>query len=455
MLPAEQREALILVGAGGFAYEEAAEICGCAVGTVKSRVSRARRALQAALESGALRPRRRARGRGHGLHPRRRGAPERRPVGRPCSREPDSCAARTSRPSASAWRWRWRSRCCRCWCSARCSRSSPSSGGPPTSASDLTAGRRAQRRARPRADGQRRVLLQTLDAPGRRARLRASACASSRATSAATSNLIRFDAPAAASPAPPADVPADARAASAPWFEAPGAAAQPPWWSSARRPALRADALAARRRPRRGRQRPLRRRAGRGDAASPACRPDASRSGPAHGRGGRRWPTRTGQLPDAHRPHGLPPDRGPGFARSKPSGLGVFYGKRRRRPAAGLSPPRRWSGDVFVVLSAPAQGLFSWARLNPFATVVLPLLAFAVALMAVLDRRRAGGGALAALPASGSPRSTPAAASRCGRCRPSNAPPEIRDLAQTLDAMADAIVARDASLREAWRRRTR
>ncbi len=51
-LPHEQREALILVGAGGFAYEEAAEICGCAVGTVKSRVSRARRALQAALESG-------------------------------------------------------------------------------------------------------------------------------------------------------------------------------------------------------------------------------------------------------------------------------------------------------------------------------------------------------------------------------------------------------------------
>ncbi len=51
-LPPEQREALILVGAGGFAYEEAAEICGCAVGTVKSRVSRARRALQAILEEG-------------------------------------------------------------------------------------------------------------------------------------------------------------------------------------------------------------------------------------------------------------------------------------------------------------------------------------------------------------------------------------------------------------------
>lgn len=53
MLPPEQREALILVGAGGFAYEEAADICGCAVGTVKSRVSRARRALQAILEDGA------------------------------------------------------------------------------------------------------------------------------------------------------------------------------------------------------------------------------------------------------------------------------------------------------------------------------------------------------------------------------------------------------------------
>ncbi|HEY1879893.1 MAG TPA: sigma-70 family RNA polymerase sigma factor [Caulobacteraceae bacterium] len=52
MLPSEQREALILVGAGGFAYDEAAAICGCAVGTVKSRVSRARRALHEILERG-------------------------------------------------------------------------------------------------------------------------------------------------------------------------------------------------------------------------------------------------------------------------------------------------------------------------------------------------------------------------------------------------------------------
>ena len=41
-LTADQREALILVGASGFSYEQSAKICGCAVGTVKSRVNRAR-----------------------------------------------------------------------------------------------------------------------------------------------------------------------------------------------------------------------------------------------------------------------------------------------------------------------------------------------------------------------------------------------------------------------------
>jgi len=41
-LPLEHREALILVGAAGMTYEEAAEICGCALGTIKSRVNRAR-----------------------------------------------------------------------------------------------------------------------------------------------------------------------------------------------------------------------------------------------------------------------------------------------------------------------------------------------------------------------------------------------------------------------------
>jgi RNA polymerase sigma-70 factor (ECF subfamily) len=41
-LPTDQREALILVGASGLSYEEAAQICGCPIGTIKSRVNRAR-----------------------------------------------------------------------------------------------------------------------------------------------------------------------------------------------------------------------------------------------------------------------------------------------------------------------------------------------------------------------------------------------------------------------------
>lgn len=53
-LPQPQREALILVGAGGFAYEEAAEICGVAVGTIKSRVARGRVALETLLTEGQL-----------------------------------------------------------------------------------------------------------------------------------------------------------------------------------------------------------------------------------------------------------------------------------------------------------------------------------------------------------------------------------------------------------------
>ena len=48
-LPDDQREALVLVGAAGFSYEEAAEISGCAVGTIKSRVNRARRRIAEAL----------------------------------------------------------------------------------------------------------------------------------------------------------------------------------------------------------------------------------------------------------------------------------------------------------------------------------------------------------------------------------------------------------------------
>lgn len=54
MLPEEQRDALIMIGAGGLSYEEVAEMSGCAVGTIKSRVSRARDRLALILAEGSV-----------------------------------------------------------------------------------------------------------------------------------------------------------------------------------------------------------------------------------------------------------------------------------------------------------------------------------------------------------------------------------------------------------------
>jgi RNA polymerase sigma-70 factor (ECF subfamily) len=51
LLPNEQREALILIGAGGFSHSEAAALCGCPAGTMKSRLSRARRAIADSLNA--------------------------------------------------------------------------------------------------------------------------------------------------------------------------------------------------------------------------------------------------------------------------------------------------------------------------------------------------------------------------------------------------------------------
>src|SRR3546814_17263167 len=53
-LPQPQRAALILVGAGGFAYEEADELCGVAVGPSKHRVHRSRAAVEPQLGNGHL-----------------------------------------------------------------------------------------------------------------------------------------------------------------------------------------------------------------------------------------------------------------------------------------------------------------------------------------------------------------------------------------------------------------
>jgi two-component sensor histidine kinase len=103
--------------------------------------------------------------------------------------------------------------------------------------------------------------------------------------------------------------------------------------------------------------------------------------------------------------------------------------------------------DVFVVISAPAPGLLYWARLNPFASIVYPLLAWVMAWAAVwivtdrvvirwlayLDR-------VASIYAKGRFTVRPVQAE--------TAPLEIQTLAHTLDTMADGIVARDLSLRE-------
>ncbi len=53
-MPEHHREALILVGASGLNYEDAARICGCQVGTMKSRVSRARAELRRMIDDDAI-----------------------------------------------------------------------------------------------------------------------------------------------------------------------------------------------------------------------------------------------------------------------------------------------------------------------------------------------------------------------------------------------------------------
>jgi RNA polymerase sigma-70 factor (ECF subfamily) len=60
VLPVAQRKALILVALGGASYSDVASLCNCPVGTVKSRVTRARKYVLSALQS-ARRPHRRKR----------------------------------------------------------------------------------------------------------------------------------------------------------------------------------------------------------------------------------------------------------------------------------------------------------------------------------------------------------------------------------------------------------
>ncbi|WP_334161128.1 sensor histidine kinase PhyK [Phenylobacterium sp.] len=141
---------------------------------------------------------------------------------------------------------------------------------------------------------------------------------------------------------------------------------------------------------------------------------------------------------------GLPRDwRG----RAKAQGSVVWYGddtegRRRIYSAAPVV-----GEQVFVVLSARSPGLLSWARLNPLTGILFPLLTFVLALTAVtavtervVVRWIAYLQRIAALYARGRLSVRPVQAEQM--------PPEIRDLAETLEDMADAIVGRDASLRD-------
>jgi two-component sensor histidine kinase len=103
--------------------------------------------------------------------------------------------------------------------------------------------------------------------------------------------------------------------------------------------------------------------------------------------------------------------------------------------------------DVYVVLSAPSGGVASWARLNPISAFLLPILAFALALAAVLVVAERGVvrwivylRRIAALYGRGRYGVRP--------LRARAAAPEIRALADTLDSMAKTIAARDTDLRE-------
>jgi two-component sensor histidine kinase len=139
----------------------------------------------------------------------------------------------------------------------------------------------------------------------------------------------------------------------------------------------------------------------------------------------------------------LPPD----WRRKAAEGSYVWYDKDRSGARRVFSAAPIVGDDVFVILSAPSPGLFSWARLNPLTGLILPLLTFALAFAAVsvvaervVVRWIAYLQRIAALYARGRLSVRPVQAERM--------PPEIRELAETLEDMADAIVGRDASLRD-------
>jgi two-component sensor histidine kinase len=132
-------------------------------------------------------------------------------------------------------------------------------------------------------------------------------------------------------------------------------------------------------------------------------------------------------------------------ARARDRGSAVFAATDSRNQRRDYAGAVLAGGDLYALLSAPAPGLLSWARLNPIGTLLLPLGAWLAAFAAVmllserifirwldyLER-------IAALYARGRFSVRPLQAM--------NAPSEIRTMARTLDEMAEAITVRDREL---------
>ena len=125
----------------------------------------------------------------------------------------------------------------------------------------------------------------------------------------------------------------------------------------------------------------------------------------------------------------------------------VWYAEDREGQQRVYSVSPLVGEDLYVILATRSQGVFSFAQLNPLTGLAFPILTFVLALIAVLAatdrvviRWIAYLQRIASLYAKGKMSVRPVQASE--------APPEIRDLAETLEDMADAIVGRDASLRD-------
>ena len=140
--------------------------------------------------------------------------------------------------------------------------------------------------------------------------------------------------------------------------------------------------------------------------------------------------------------HIAPPQTG-----TKDGASTLWFAKDRRGKDRAFTAAPLVGDQVWVLLSAPSEGVVSWAWLNPVSALLLPLLAFGMCLAAVwfvADREVVSWIAylrrIAGLYARGRFSVHP--------LRAMVASPEIRELAESLDGMATAIASRDALVRD-------